>query len=104
MNAEKKDRKQEIFLVQEILPEVIKSISRRDIQDQISLEKLWQDVAGAEAGYTVITGFKDGCIFLQVDSPARLFKMRLLKPGLLTKLKKQRADIVNLSFKIGRRT
>ena len=100
----KSETKKDIFLVNEILPEVIKSISRRDIQDQISLEKLWQDVAGEESGRAIITGFKDGCIFVQVDSPARLFKMRLQKPGLLTKLKKQRNDIVNLSFKIGSRT
>ncbi len=98
------DRKKEIFLVNEILPDVIKSISRRDIQDQISLEKLWQDIVGAETDRAVITGFKDGCLFISVDSPARLFKMRLQKPGLLTKLKQQRKDIVNLSFRIGRRT
>ena len=98
------DKKKEIFLVNEILPEVIKSISRRDIQDQISLEKCWQDVAGTDADHCGITGFKDGCLFVQVDSPARLFKMRMQKAGLLTKLKQQRKDIVNLSFKIGRRT
>ena len=98
------EKKKDIFLVHEILPEVIKSISRRDIQDQISLEKLWQDVSGSDYDYAGITGFKDGCVFVQVDSPARLFKMRLQKQGLLTKLKKQRNDIVNISFKIGRRT
>ncbi|MEI6438056.1 MAG: DciA family protein [Candidatus Omnitrophota bacterium] len=97
----KAETKKEIFLVNEILPEVIKRISRRDIQDQISLEKLWQDAAGEEAAHAVIAGFKDGCVFITVDNPARLFKMRLRKPGLLKKLKDQRQDIVNLSFRIG---
>ena len=98
------DKKKDIFLVKEILPDVIKSISRRDIQDQISLERLWQDVIGEEADRAVIGGFKDGCLFVNVDSAARLFKMRLQKQGLLTKLRVKRKDIVNISFKIGRRT
>lgn len=98
------DKKKEIFQVSEILANVLKSISRRDIQDQISLEKLWQEIVGEEADRAIITGFKEGCLFVQVDSPARLFKMRLQKQGLLTRLKKQRNDIVNISFKIGRRT
>jgi len=93
-----------ICLIKDILPDVIKSISHRDIQDQISLEQLWQNVAKGDADQAVIAGFKDGCLFVTVDSAARLFKMRMHKQGLLTKLKQQRKDIVNISFKIGRRT
>jgi hypothetical protein len=99
-----KEKKKDIFLVKEILGDVIKNISRRDIQDQVSLEKLWQDTAAQEADFAVISGFKDGCLYVTVDNPAKLFKMRLQKQGLLTKLSKQRKDIVNISFKIGRRT
>lgn len=99
-----KDKKKSIFSVQDVLPAVINSISRRDIQEQISLEKLWQETLGVEADHAVIVGFKDGCIFIHVDSQARLFKMRMNKAGLLTKLKTQRKDITNISFKIGRIT
>ncbi len=99
-----KEKKKEIFSVQEILPDVIKSISRRDIQDQISLEGLWQKLTGEGSDHAVIVGFKDGCVFVHVDNAARLFKMRLQKPALLAQLKSQRKDIVNISFKIGRRT
>jgi hypothetical protein len=98
------EKKKDVFLVNEILNDVIKSISSRDIQDQVSLEKLWQDTVGEESDFAVISGFSKGCLFISVDNPARLFKFRLQKQGLLTKLGKQRKDIVNISFKIGRRT
>lgn len=95
-------KKHETTLVKDILPTVLGSISCRDITDQISLEKLWQDTLAADAHLSVITGFKDGCISAQVDNPTMLFKMRLRRQEILKKLNSQRKDIVNLIFKIGK--
>ncbi len=90
--------------VKDVLPAVLKSIASHDVQEQISLEQLWQDILKEEANRAVIAGFKDGCVFASVDSPLDLFRMRMRKPEWVRRLKEKRKDIVNIVFRMGRKT
>ena len=90
--------------VKDIIPDVLKSISRRDIQDQVSLEKLWQDVLGDDVDRATITGFKDGCVLANVESPTFLFKMRMRRQEIVRRMKEKRNDITDVIFRIGRIT
>ena len=93
---------QSYFLIKDVLPGVFENISRRNIQDQISLEKRWQEIVGGDADKAVIVGSKDGCVFVNVDCSTRLFQMRVRKQRLLSALQEQHKDINNIVFKIGK--
>ena len=90
--------------ISDVLPDVLKKIASHNIQDQVSLEKLWQDILKEEANHAVIAGFKDGCIFAAVGSPLDLFRMRMRKGEWLRLLKEKRKDIVNIVFRMGKTT
>jgi predicted nucleic acid-binding Zn ribbon protein len=89
-------------LVKDVLPGVFENISRRNIQDQASLEQRWQEIMGGDADKAVIVGSKDGCVFVNVDCSTRLFQMRVRKQKLLSALQEQIKDINNIVFKIGK--
>ena len=93
---------QSYFLVKDVLPGVFDNISRRNIQDQISLEKRWQEIVGGDADKAVIVGSKDGCVFVNVDCSTRLFQMRVRKQRILSAIQEQHKDINNIVFKIGK--
>ena len=93
---------QSYFLVKDVLPGVFENISRRNIQDQISLEKRWQEIVGGDADKAVIVGSKDGCVFVNVDCSTRLFQMRVRKQRILSAIQEQHKDINNIVFKIGK--
>ena len=95
-------KKTSSILIKDILPGVFENISRHNIQDQISLEKHWQEIAGGDTDKAVIIGCKDGCVFVNVDCGARLFQMRVRKQRLLSALQERRKDIKNIVFKIGK--
>lgn len=88
--------------VKDIIPDVLKSISRRDVQDQISLEKLWEDVLGDDADRATVTGFRDGCVIANVEGPTFLFKLRLRRLEIVRRMKEKRNDITDVIFRIGR--
>jgi predicted nucleic acid-binding Zn ribbon protein len=93
---------QSCFLVKDVLPGVFDNISRRNIQDQISLEKRWQEIVGGDADKAVIVGSKDGCVFVNVDCSTRLFQMRVRKQRILSAIQEQHKGINNIVFKIGK--
>ena len=98
------DKKYAVHLLKDILPDVISTIAPRNIQDQIRLEKIWQEVAEGDAGKAVIVGTKEGVLFVRVESQAILFRMRMRKQSLLTKICQRGVEINNIVFKIGKAT
>jgi hypothetical protein len=96
------DRLRPYFAVKDVLPDVIAKIVSGNIHDQIHLENAWNDVAGSDAIGSVYTGFKNGCVFVVVDTPARLYQWKLKKPAVLRRLSEICPEVNNLSFKIGK--
>ena len=94
-------RKKSAVSLKDILPGVIQGISCQNIPDHVSLEKIWSDLVLGDADRAIVAGVKDGTLFVTCDCTARLFKMRMQKQTLLTKIQRQRTDIQNIVFKIG---
>ena len=94
--------KSTFFAIKDVLPDVIARISTNNIHDQISLENAWREIAGPEAVGSVYSGFKNGCVFVNVDTPARLYQWKLKKTAALRRLSEQSPLVKNIAFKIGK--
>lgn len=90
------------FAVKDILPNVIAKLSVGNIHEQIHLENAWCSVVGFDAIGSVYAGFKNGCVFITVDSPAKLYQFKLKRATILRQLKERCPDVKNISFKIGK--
>lgn len=109
------NKKRKILAVGQILPGVFEDITRSSnpacsAQDQI--ERIWADIAevivgpGEAAGPAGIkfSGFKEGVVYMAVDSSARLFFWKLRRATVLKRLQERRPDVKNVVFKIGKVT
>jgi hypothetical protein len=92
------------FALKDVLPDVIARLSAGNVHDQINLENAWYDIAGPEATGSAYAGFKNGCVFIYVDTPARLYRWKLQKGALVRKLRERRPEVENIVFKIGKVT
>ncbi len=103
-------KKEKILTVGQILPGVFNDITRSNIHEQIQLEEIWADIAravfGAETGAAgaVFNGFKEGVVYIAVDSSARLFYWKLRRGTALKRFQERRPDVKNIVFKIGKVT
>jgi hypothetical protein len=103
------NEKRKILTVGQILPGVFEDISRSNIHEQIQLEKIWADIAGAITGApdavgASMSGFKEGIVYIAVDSSARLFYWKLRRGTVLKRFQERRPDVKNIVFKIGKVT
>ena len=74
---------------------------RADPQDR--LERIWLSVLRkGEEKHLKLLGLKNDTLFVDVDSPAWLFQMRIQKKKILEKFQEQIPEIKNISFKIGK--
>ena len=105
-------KKEKILAVGQILPGVFDDITRSNIHEQIQLEKIWADIAGAVSGPegspavvgASLSGFKEGVVYIAVDSSARLFYWKLRRGAALKRFQERRPDVKNIVFKIGKVT
>lgn len=98
------NKKRKISTVSEILPGVLEELTRSNIHEQIQLEKIWTDIAGVNAAGVALNGFRDGTVFIAVDSSARLYYWKLRRGTLLKRFQERRPDVTNIAFKIGKVT
>jgi hypothetical protein len=103
-------KKEKILAVGQILPGVFEDISRGNMHEQIQLEKIWLDIASAVMGAGTdtagagLSGFKEGVVYIAVDSSARLFYWKLRRGAVLKRFQERRPDVKNIVFKIGKVT
>lgn len=89
--------------IKDIVKKVFVDISTKTIAEQKKLgevfEKVLKDnnISGAK-----ISGLKDGQLFVNVDSSARLYQITLIKNKILNALKSELPDIEKILFKIGK--
>lgn len=89
--------------IKDIVKKVFGDISTKTIAEQKKLgdvfEKVLKDnhISGVK-----ISGFKDGQLFVNVDSSARLYQITLIKNKILNDLKSELPDIEKILFKIGK--
>lgn len=96
------EKRKKYYALNEVLPGVIAHISGGNIHDQTQLENAWRDIAGSETTGLVFSGVKDGCVFITVDSPARLYQWKLRRTATLRRLKEKCPAVENIAFKIGK--
>ena len=92
--------KRKITAIREIIPGVLEEITRSNIQEQVQLEKIWADIVQDAAG-AALNGFREGVVFITVDSSARLYYWKARKITILKRFQERRADVTNIVFKIG---
>ena len=102
------NKKKKILTVGEILPGVFEDITRSNTHEQIQLEKIWADIAGSIAGTTPagpegarFSGFKEGTVYIAVDSPARAFYWKLRRGTVLKRFQERTPDVTHIVFKTG---
>ncbi|MFH0866311.1 MAG: hypothetical protein V1904_08950 [Bacteroidota bacterium] len=98
--------KQKIQSVADILPKVLEEITRSNTHEQIQLEKIWKDILVSMQGFSGVklNGFKDGIVFIVVDSAARLYYWKSRQGMVLKRFQERRTDVTNIVFKIGKVT
>ena len=89
--------------IKDIIPQVIEKISHKKPQEQIEIQRVWQNIIEKKAAeHTAISGLKGGELMVSVDSSAWLFQMNAIKHKLLKSLRELEPGIQQISFKIGK--
>lgn len=96
------EKRRTVYSIKDVLPEVIAHISSDTLSDQIKLDKAWQEIAGRETGKSVVSGSRNGSVFVTVDSPARLYQWKIRRQAVLRKLQETCPSVQNVVFKIGK--
>ena len=95
------EKRKNFFTIKDVLPGVMARLSGDNVRDQINLENAWREVAGPDAVGTAFAGFKNGCVYVIVDSPARLYQWKMRKTATMRRLSEKCSEVKNISFKIG---
>ncbi len=100
------NNKRKVLSIGDILPKVLEEITRSDIHEQIQLEKIWKDILATMPGVSgvMLGGFKEGTVFITVDSATRLYHWKSRRGMLLKRFQERRPDVTNIVFKIGKVT
>ena len=89
--------------IKDILQQVFEKMVQKQTQPQDQLERIWLSVLRkGEEKHLKLLGLKNDTLFVDVDSPAWLFQMRIQKKKILDKFQEQIPEIKNISFKIGK--
>ena len=89
--------------IKEIIKNVIGDIVDRRANQDDRVIKLWQEILD-ENNFkgTRIEGLKDDCLYVLVDSPARLYQLKTKQNTLIKQLKNDIPNINRINFKIGK--
>ena len=88
--------------IKDVINKVIGNIANKNPDTHNKIERIWQNLlTQQEQKHTKIVGVKEETLFLNVDSPAWLFQMRIRKGKILQQLKEEVSDIKYIRLKIG---
>ena len=91
--------------IKDIIPQVVEKMVRWRSQrsgGHDTLEQVWQNVLEKqELRHTRLIGPRDGKLFVSVDSPARLYHLRMRKTKILKQVQKEIPEIQDIIFKVG---
>lgn len=89
--------------IKDIVKKVFTDISSKTIEEQKKLKEVFEKVLEKnKLGKAKISGLKDGRLYVDVDSSARLYQANLIKKKLLADLQQELPDISEISFKVGK--
>lgn len=89
--------------IKDIVRQVFEKMVQGQAGPQDKLERIWLSILReGEEKHLKLLGLKNDTLFVDVDSPAWLFQMRIRKKKILEKFQEQIPEIKNISFKIGK--
>lgn len=89
--------------IKNILNKVIGDISDRKPQDNDQIQRAWSSLIHVDdVGHTRVVEYKNGCMIVYVDSPARLYQVKLQYRTLVERLQESIPDFQKLVLKIGK--
>jgi len=89
--------------IKNIIPEVVKTLSRKEPQEETKIQRVWDNLLdGKVKKHTKLFGIKEGKIMVCVDSPAWMFHLNLKKNKLLKEIKEEIPELTEICFKIGK--
>lgn len=89
--------------IKDIVQQVFEKMVQKQVEPQDKLERIWLSVLRkGEEKHLRLLGLKNDTLFVDVDSPAWLFQMRIRKKKILEQFQEQIPEIKNISFKIGK--
>ena len=89
--------------IRDIVRGVIKNIAQEKPTNHEKLERTWKEILNQqERAHTQIVQFRQGQVWIAVDSPAWVYALNMKKGKLLEQLRQQLPEIQGLHFKIGK--
>ena len=87
--------------IKDIIPRVVEKIIRQRAGEQGALEQAWQDVLAKQGlKHVRLVGPRDGNLLVSVDSPARLYHLRMRKAAILRQLREKIPEIKDIILKV----
>lgn len=87
--------------IKNIIPQVVEKMAQQRADSQIALERIWGRLfEKSELQYVKLVGIRDGKLHACVDSPARLYHLRLRKAKILEEIRKEIPEIQDILFKV----
>lgn len=88
--------------IKNIVNKVIGDIAEKRPDTQNKADRIWQNLlTKQELKHTKLVGINQGVLWVNVDSPAWLYQMKIRQTKLVKQLKEEAPDIQGIRFKIG---
>ena len=88
--------------IKAIVNKVIGGIADKRPDAQNKADRIWQNLlTKQELKHTKLVGINQGLLWVNVDSPAWLYQMKIRQSKLVKQLKEEVPDIQGIRFKIG---
>ena len=84
------------------IKDIINTIVAHLAGNRQNVQRVWQKIVHEPAEHTAVSGLKGGCLYVVVDSPARLFRFNFKKNQFLKELTKEIPEINNIVFRVGK--
>lgn len=87
--------------IKNIIPQVVEKMAQQRAEGQVTLERIWERLfEKQELQHIKLVGIREGNLYASVDSPTRLYHLRLRKTKILEEIRKEIPEIQDIIFKV----
>lgn len=88
--------------IRDIIPQVIENLALKKPKTKRNIHEVWRIAAGTQADFCEVRDFRNGILWVNVDSSARIFEMSTRKGEIIKNLKNEVPELRDIIFKIGK--
>ena len=89
--------------IKDIVHRVVEKLSGQNRSRTAHIQDAWNKILELRDGRgTRVSGWKNGTLYVCVDSPARLYQLRLIKDKILKQVQKEVPEINSIHFEVGK--